>query len=261
MINNCCSKSRVTGGNNAGGLVGSNLDTSIISSCYAISTVSGDQYIGGLAGQMSYASTIINSYAQGSITGTTYTGGFAGFSHKSTISNCYAAAPVQGTINTGGLVAGQEGSAITMCYYDGSLFMGNNGIGIALTTAQMKQQLSYPGWDFASSWAIAANLNNGYPHLKNQLFELRTNTIRVKGPSTGVISAMKQPIDVSFFTVTGKLIAKVNHVDQVHDPLHTSPQILRRTATKIAPGKYILVLRYSDGSVNCVEKLITAAIP
>jgi len=35
-----------------------------------------------------------------------------------------------------------------------------------LTSAQMKQQASFVGFDFSTVWVIAPAINNGYPYLR-----------------------------------------------------------------------------------------------
>ena len=40
----------------------------------------------------------------------------------------------------------------------------NNGLGIPLTNARMKQQASFVGWDFKNTWTICAGKD--YPRLR-----------------------------------------------------------------------------------------------
>jgi len=39
-------------------------------------------------------------------------------------------------------------------------------LGTGKTTAEMKNQNTYTGWDFTNIWAIDSSKNNGYPYLK-----------------------------------------------------------------------------------------------
>ncbi|NLV21731.1 MAG: hypothetical protein GXY49_07070, partial [Syntrophomonadaceae bacterium] len=154
--------------------------------------VYGGDYTGALAGDNH---GIINtSCVTGSVHGDYWTGGLAGANSRGSISNCYSNAGVIGMQNVGGLAGINRGS-IMYCYnsghvsgeYDGGLvgsdgWSSNNGTirnsyydeetaGVcvsvssqARTTAQMKQEATYLGWDFDSIWSIAANQ---YPRLKN----------------------------------------------------------------------------------------------
>ena len=69
----------------------------------------------------------------------------------------------------------------TNCYSAGITQQGNNQAGTyynndrvtfqstevsAKTTAEMKQQTTYEGWDFENVWGISASINDGYPYLR-----------------------------------------------------------------------------------------------
>jgi hypothetical protein len=58
-------------------------------------------------------------------------------------------------------------SAVINSYYDRQA-SGQVDInkGEPKSTAQMKQQATFAGWDFAKIWAIDVNKNNGYPYLR-----------------------------------------------------------------------------------------------
>ncbi len=62
---------------------------------------------------------------------------------------------------------------IDSCYYDSqtSGHSDNDGHGIPKTTAEMKTQATFAGWDFDNTWAIDPAINNGYPYLQ------RTSTV------------------------------------------------------------------------------------
>ncbi|MBN1391288.1 MAG: hypothetical protein JW947_00620 [Sedimentisphaerales bacterium] len=146
-IQECFAQGIITG-NNApryiGGLAG--LHYSTIQNCYAdVDVNSNGQYIGGLIG-MCYG-IASNCYASGHISGGSAVGGFAGYTYYLMyIENCYY-----------------------LCLSDGG--GPNNGIGIELTDAQMRQQSSFANWDF---FAEAANGTKelwemkGYPILSWQ---------------------------------------------------------------------------------------------
>ncbi|GEM_PF-1360613 len=129
-------------GGHAGGLVGVNDGT--ISNCYAITNVigtNGSGHVGGLVGVND--GTIIYVYAAGSVSGAgSYLGSLVGYNDSiATISDAYC---------------NKETSGQAQC-------VGNGDIGCTgLTTEEMKQQGSFPGWDFSNNWAIGQN--ESYPY-------------------------------------------------------------------------------------------------
>ncbi|MFZ0035048.1 MAG: GLUG motif-containing protein [Sedimentisphaerales bacterium] len=151
-IQGCFAQGAITDGNESlyvGGLVGTHY--AIIQNCYAdvdVNAGASSQNIGGLIGMCYYFSVASNCYAAGHVSGGIAVGGFAGSSNLMTlILNCYFLHPDDG----GG---------------------PDNGIGIVLTDAQMRQQSSFAGWDF---FAEAVNGTeeiwkmNGYPVLSWQI--------------------------------------------------------------------------------------------
>jgi filamentous hemagglutinin family protein len=151
-----------------GGLAGSNSYGAIANS-YSTGAVSGVSAVGGLAGYNSNG-TIANSYSTGAVTGTDYVGGLVGFNY-STISNSYSTGAVSGTgANVGGLIGAYSSGTITSSYWDintsGQPTSGG-GMGTGKTTAQMKDQSTYTGWDFDTTWGITPGIT--YPYLQWQL--------------------------------------------------------------------------------------------
>ena len=140
-------------------------------------------YAGGIAGHVT-SSSITNCYFIGNITSyainfNAYAGGISGSISSSSINNCYqigniSANSSNGNAYTGGIVGNNNNSSISNCYY--SDYNTINGIGnnvggsasnmLALSDVQMKQQSSFVGFDFTNVWAIAPNVNNGYPYLR-----------------------------------------------------------------------------------------------
>ncbi|MEN6337455.1 MAG: GLUG motif-containing protein, partial [Phycisphaerales bacterium] len=133
----------------AGGLIGSNAGD--ISDCYVVGEV--------------------NAVASSSV------GGLTGSNYGS-VSRCYAAArvtsiePVQGYV-TGGLVGNVSNSyrlgppgEIHDSYFliDTDRGGPDNGFGVSLTDAQMRQQTSFPGFDFETTWTICEGRD--YPRLR-----------------------------------------------------------------------------------------------
>jgi hypothetical protein len=87
-----------------------------------------------------------------------YTGGLCGRNYSGTITSCYATGVVSGDSYTGGLCGRNEYGSITSCYWDTlATGMTTSDGGTGLTTAQMQQQSSFAGWDFAGETANGTN--------------------------------------------------------------------------------------------------------
>ena len=181
-LRGCYATGPVTGGNYiVGGLVGYN--TSLVRGCYATGAVSGGSSVGGLVGWNEGASTVINCYATGSVTGSgSEVGGLVG-ENSGVVNGCYAIGSATGNTRVGGL-AGWSYGTVSECYstglatgsgYVGGLVGLNEGLvgnafwdtqtsgqatssgGAGRTTAQMKQQATFVGWDFVNAWRIIEN--------------------------------------------------------------------------------------------------------
>jgi hypothetical protein len=189
-VRNCYSTGSVTGRQHSGGgLVGLNIGT--IACSWSTAAVAGQVFVGGLVGENT--GSIISCYASGNVTAATDAGGLAGL-NGGAISCCYSTGRVAAALDVGGLVA-VNGGSIDSCYsiagvtcaggnylirYVGGL-VGNdhsgspaqvnscwflapadgggpdNGIGMPLTNAQMKQKSGFTGWDFWDSAADGIN--------------------------------------------------------------------------------------------------------
>lgn len=154
----------INGGNNTGGLTGQNLNSSSVSSSYSTAGINGSDHTGGLIGQNDNA-TVNNSYSTGSVNGGDIVGGLVGENLTgSTITNSYSSGSVSGNSNTGGLAGGNNGT-VTNSYWITDTGGPDNGIGTGLSTMQMRQQNSFSGWDFGSIWSIGEGYT--YPYLQN----------------------------------------------------------------------------------------------
>ena len=204
-ISNSFSTCNVTGyiSMYAGGLVGD--CSGYITNCYSTGNVTGGDYLqasGGFAGQVGYG-TISNCYSTGKVSCGAWSfdiGGFAGEMGEMTepnIINCYSTGDVNcgnGSSSIGGFIGQNQGNIID-CYSTGKVaqtspytggFAGsvnfnwniigsyflqsaglNNGYGTPLTDAQMKQQSSFVGWDFTTTWRMRCEGMN-YPKLNWQ---------------------------------------------------------------------------------------------
>jgi hypothetical protein len=176
-----------------GGLVGwIEMDYARVFNCYSASTLldrydSG--YVGGLFG-VAYLEreteeyNVLNCYSICDISGGMASGGLIGILGKIagitfTICNCYSASSISSMGAVGGLIASleikggepdPENVIIISSYYDSDKVPEYEGglpidKGTPKTTAEMKQQSTYEGWDFTNIWAIEPDKNDGYPYL------------------------------------------------------------------------------------------------
>jgi len=75
---------------------------------------------------------------------------------------------VTGAITVGGLVGVNSGT-VTSSYYDSETSgQSDTGKGDPKTTAEMKSQTTFVGWDFDEVWGIDAEINDGYPYLLSE---------------------------------------------------------------------------------------------
>jgi len=151
----CYSSSSVSG-SCAGGLVGCNVG-GIIYSSYATGDVSGDTPVGGLVGQngawlhglgemISVSGAIDNCYSMCSVTGTAAVGGLVGLNDVGNIATCYSSGAVLGNEQVRGLV-GKNNSRVSYCFWDvetsGVLVSGG---GTGKTTAEMQTADTFLSW-------------------------------------------------------------------------------------------------------------------
>ena len=127
--------------------------------------MTGSYSVGGLVGENSYG-TVSNSYAMGSVTGSSYNiGGLIGYMYGGSVTNTYSTVFVGGSgSNKGGLIGSLYSGTVTSSYWDTETSgMSTSAGGTGKTTAQMKQQATFSGWDFTNIW----NIINGstYPWL------------------------------------------------------------------------------------------------
>ncbi len=180
-ISNCYSTGRVSGNYRCGGLVGA-LDGGSISNCYSTGIVSGYHQCGGLVGYQSN-SPISNCYSTGSVSGNMFCGGLVGSQDGGSISNCYSTGSVSGGGESGGLVGDQIFGTKNSCYYDRETSgQSDTKKGVPKTTAEMKQQATFSGWDFENVWKIVEGAS--YPYLSGFGREDCDLTLSVVGTGT-----------------------------------------------------------------------------
>ncbi|MDP2433438.1 MAG: filamentous hemagglutinin N-terminal domain-containing protein [Pseudomonadota bacterium] len=176
-----------------GGLVAWNDGT--IANSYMTGQLIGAQFdtdgIGGLVG--ANFGVIRNSYAAADLQlpmtdwDSRYAGGLVGY-NQGTIVNTYttgSVSPGNGYLvySSGGLVGDNHG-VINNSYWDTQVsgqFTSDGGTG--LTTAQMQQQASFPGWDFANTWRIYEG--QSYPVLRALQTDLAITAGNVTKPHDG----------------------------------------------------------------------------
>ncbi len=183
-VSYCYNTGSVTGSSYViGGLIG-NLYSSSLSYSYnsgSASATSGSawSYLGGLVGQSTY-STISNCYNRGSVSSNyAPVGGLVGYNNTDggVVTNCYNSGSVSGYTGTigglyrlGGLVGDCCSGTVNNSYWDyqtAGTSSSPSGKGTSKTTAQMKTQSTFSGWDFTTVWQISGGDGANYPSLRN----------------------------------------------------------------------------------------------
>ncbi len=162
-VSNCSTAGKTTGaGGSIGGLVGYN-DAATISNCFATGSVKGSACVGGLIGDSN--GSFSNCYATGATTGDDYVGGLVGYCRSGVLS-CYATGAVAGATYVGGLVGYRALGTVSNSYWNMETSgQSTSAGGTGKTTAEMKQQVTFAGWDFANIWGIVESMT--YPYLRN----------------------------------------------------------------------------------------------
>lgn len=166
----------VTGTNNVGGLAGSN--PGALHACFATGPVTGGQRVGGLAGDSNVV--VQNCYARGAVTGTSAVGGLLGNAENSvsffvSITDSFSTGSVTGTSAVGGLVGAYYhslGGTPYGCFWDmESSGLSTSAAGQGRTTAEMTYPYganTFDTWNFTDYWMEDADgsRNDGYPCLR-----------------------------------------------------------------------------------------------
>ncbi len=151
IISNSYNLSPVKGNSDVGGLVGENMDRGRVNYCYNMGSVEEIEcYVGGLVGTNS-GGTIFCSYNAGSVKGNGhYVGGLVGLNleqkaNKNMIESSYWDIETSGQTRSVGI-------RNIVRRFIKSLVSPLGGEG--KTTAEMKRQATYVGWDFTKIWRI-----------------------------------------------------------------------------------------------------------
>ncbi|MGI6425200.1 MAG: GLUG motif-containing protein [Tepidanaerobacteraceae bacterium] len=155
----------VSEGDCIGGLVGENWSGKIRES-FSSGTVTGYDYTGGLVG--SNSDEITACYSTCTVNGNSDVGGLVG-GNTGPISYSFAVGAVNGNSKIGGLVGSNTGGTDIGCYWDTETSgQSTSACGTGQSTANMKKQETFIGWDFDDVWGINGSDNNGYPFLRWQ---------------------------------------------------------------------------------------------
>jgi hypothetical protein len=146
VVDRCEATGVLSGYGYMGGLVGLNMGT--IRECSFTGSISGVEVIGGLIGDN--GGVAVDCYSNGSVTGRHTVGGLVG-SHHGMLVRGYATGPVTATQDSSGGLVGSNSRVVADSYFRDAASGGgpNNGCGLALSDAQMRQRASFAGWDFA----------------------------------------------------------------------------------------------------------------
>lgn len=190
-----------------GGLVGQAKNSSIASAYSTAAVIGGNgpnKISGGLVGSQG-AGTISNVYARGAVSNPVDqfvdTGGFVGLIVYGSIDKGYTTGKV--SLKGSGAQGGFAGSSfvgmnIFNSYFDTEATGQSNGIGsyyegtadvFGQTTARMKQQATYSGWDFVYTWAMHPSVNDGYPYLRPAIVTAALPNANKDAPYTFTLTA------------------------------------------------------------------------
>ncbi len=158
----------ITGETRAGAFAGSGGTVSKSYSTGKVSVSAQEYFAAGIIG---YGGTVSNSYSTVNVSGI-WSGGLIGASGG--VTNSYFAGKVSGSAD-GGLVG--YGGYGSNSYWDTQTSGQTiSGTGVGKTTAEMKTQATFAGWDFVNTWKMSAG---GYPTLNFIPISATTTTYTV----------------------------------------------------------------------------------
>lgn len=159
------------------------LECKDIQRCYATGSAVGSYQVGGFAGEIYGAYNVDSSdwvikdcYAACNVTGTdawsnqsALLGGFTGVIGEQKLINCYSSSIVTNTLGitdfAGPFVGYYNDDGCISCFYDSELCsLSDMSPALPKTTAEMRTQETFVGWDFVNVWDIQ---DGYYPFLKN----------------------------------------------------------------------------------------------
>lgn len=158
----------VIGYQEAGGIAGWFVDSTLSNSSSAASVAVSANGAGGLVGYALYTATISDSYATGSVTAATNAGALVGqvLGGPLALNNVYASGRVTATSSDGGLIGSVSSSTVTLtnAYWDGNSTGQSASVGSASSSvisgtgtdvaSAPRSQSTYSGFDFTNTWVM-----------------------------------------------------------------------------------------------------------
>lgn len=266
-VENCYSTADVSGWQIVGGLVGSNRKPdggtmARILNSYSKGSVTGHTRVGGLAGQNYWDGEIINSYSHSNVSSDSYIGGLIGLVYGVTVINSYSTGQVTGSYEVGGLIGDKNGGTVTHSYWDiETSGQTTSEGGEGKTTAEMKQQATFVGWDFCNVWAIREDVSYpffGLPDLG--ISDLHEGWISLSWKTYNLIYTVKNVGDVATPHECWTNFTEVNGhwpcscVDPVPIPVLDVGESVTHTVGPVVYGDSDCVEVYADYNNTIVEK-------
>ncbi len=188
----------VSGASGVGGIAGT-VSGSTLARLYASGSVTGANDVGGLVGSADgiglagTAAAVSDGMSKMRVSGTSRVGGLAGsvgvnnILAGASLVDAWSSGVVTGSSQVGGAV-GQRGllGSVTSVYWDtqaSTVAASDEGTG--LTTVQMRQQASFTGFDFATTWAIRPEVSRPFLRSMQGILDV---SILVTGSSPTVIT-------------------------------------------------------------------------
>ena len=236
-IENCYNTGTVSGTTSVGGVAGG--ARFLVQGCYNAGNVSGSISIGGVTGSPNLYASVNRNYNVGNVSGSSSVGGIVGSNNAKLLENCYNAGTIRGDKHVGGIV-GYNAGRLSNLYnigdvdsYETTSAVGG-GIGThdysnpihncytldighvslfstILTVDQMKDNLSFTGFDFDTIWDISPTVNDGFPTLRNMPVKNTTTILYGDVNGDGDIDFMDAQLilqyDAGLITLTPEQLA------------------------------------------------------
>ncbi|MEF8873744.1 MAG: GLUG motif-containing protein, partial [Candidatus Thermoplasmatota archaeon] len=194
----------LSGGNQVGGLVGVN-DNTTVNNSYATGSVSGDYDVGGLIGYNTNKSAVSNSYAKGEVSGNSRrVGGLIGMNWNGTVSNSYATVHTSGAEVVGGLV-GLTDSAIKNSYAAGNVSGGSTVGGLVGSNINGNISNSYAAGNVSGNGDVGGLVGLSSGTISDSFWDIETSGQDTSQGGTGKTTAEMKEITTYTDTDTSGL--------------------------------------------------------
>ncbi|MFF2089517.1 S-layer homology domain-containing protein [Paenibacillus sp. NPDC058174] len=203
-----------------GGLVG-DFTSSQLSGSSVSGTVTGHEAVGGITGYSSLSS-ITDSYMAGIVAGDASSadqlGGIAGYATfsniKGLIRNVYSSTVVDASSNSGGLIGLAEGPPnISNSHWDTET-SGNStssGGGTGHSTADMKREVTFAGWDFTNVWAIVEEATS--PLLIGQYDGIALDSLTVVNAADNTAISLDREFSSNYGVYNAQVVSQTDHLN------------------------------------------------